>query len=48
MIARHFCLVGNYHGATIDLESHAAVVLVRIFDQCLVSEQIHGGLTVQK
>ena len=47
MIARHFCLVGHYHGTTITLESHAASGLVSLCDQCLVAEQIHCGLTVQ-
>ena len=48
VIARHFCLVGHYHGTTIALESHAAAGLVSICDQCLVAEKIHCGLTVQK
>ena len=48
MIARHFCLVVHYHGTTIAIESHAAAGLVRLCDQCLVAEQIHYGLTVQK
>ena len=47
VIARHFCLVGHYHGTTIALESHASAVLVSLCDQCLVSEHIHFGLTVQ-
>ena len=48
MIARHFSLVGHYHGATIALESHTASGLVSLCDQCLVAEKIHCGLTVQK
>ena len=48
MISRHFFLVGHYHGTTIDIESHAAAELVSLCDQCLVAEQIHCGLTVQK
>ena len=48
VIARYFCLVGHYHGTTIALESHAAAGLLSLFDQCLVAEQIHCGLTVQK
>ena len=48
VIARHFCLVGHYHGTTIALESHDAAGIVSICDQCLVAEQIHCGLTVKK
>ena len=48
VIARHFCLVGHYHGTTIALESHAASGPVSLCDQCLVAEQIHCGHTVQK
>ena len=48
MIARHFCLVGHYHGTTIALESHAAAGIVRLCEQYLVAEQIHCGLSVQK
>ena len=48
MIARHFCLVGHYHGTTIALESHADFRLVSLCDQFLVAKQIHCGLTVQK
>ena len=48
VIARHFFLVGHYHGTTIPLESHADAELVSLCDQCLVSEQIHCGLTVLK
>ena len=48
VVARHFCLVGHYHGTTIALESHAAAGLVSLCDQCLIAEQIHFGVTVQK
>ena len=48
VIARHFCLVGHYHGTTIALESHDAAGLVSICDQFLVAEKIHCGMTVQK
>ena len=43
-----FCLVGHYHGTTVALESHAAAGLVSLCDQCLVAEQIHCRMTVQK
>ena len=33
VIARHFPLVGHFHGTTIALESHAAAGLVRLFDR---------------
>ena len=48
VIARHFCLVVQYHGTTVSRESHAAAGFERFFDQCLVADQIHCGLTVQK
>ena len=48
VIARHFFLMGHYHGNTTDLESHGSAGLVSLCDQCLVAEQIHFGLTVQK
>ena len=48
MIARHFCLVGHYHGTTIALESRADSGLVSLCNQCLVAEQIHCVLTVKK
>ena len=48
VVARHFFLVGHYHGNTISLESHADAGLVSLCDQCLVAEKIHFGLTVQK
>ena len=48
VIARYFCLVGHYHGNNIALESHDVAVLLSLCDQCLVSEQIHCVLTVQK
>ena len=47
-IARHFCLVGHYHGTTIALESHAVAGLLSLCNQCLVAEQIYFRLTVQK
>ena len=47
VIARHFCLVCHY-GTTIALESYVDAGLVGLCDQCLVAEQIHCGLTVQK
>ena len=40
--------MGHYHGTTIALESHAASGIVSLCDQCLVSVQIHCGMTVQK
>ena len=43
-----FFPVGHYRGTTIALGSHAYAGLVRLCDQCLVVEQIHCGLTVQK
>ena len=48
VIARHFFLASHYHGTTIAFEYHAAAGLVSLCDQCLVAEQIHCGLTVQK
>ena len=48
VIARHFFPVGHYQVTTIALESHAASGLVSLCDQCLIAEQIHCGLTVQK
>ena len=48
VIARHFCLVGHYHGTTIDIESHSAAGILSLCYQCLVAEQIHCGLTFQK
>ena len=48
MVARHFRLVGHYHGVTIALESNTVSGLVSLCNQCLVAEQIHCGLTVQK
>ena len=48
VIARHFCPVGHYHGTTIALESYATAGIVILCDQCLVVEQIHCGLNVQK
>ena len=40
--------MSHYDGTTIALESHDADVLVSLCDQCLVAEQIHCGMTVQK
>ena len=46
VIARHFCLVGHYHGITVDLESHTAAGLERLCDQFRVAKKIHFGQTV--
>ena len=39
--------MGDYHGTTVDLESHTADGLERLCDQCRVEKKIHLGLTVQ-
>ena len=48
VLARHFCLVGHYHGPIVALKSHTAAGLECLCDQCRIAEQIHRGLAVQK
>jgi hypothetical protein len=48
VVAFHRFLSSNYHGATIALELHAGPWLANLAYQGCVTEEIHGGLTVEK
>ena len=48
LLNKNICDSPQFLYATIDINYHAAAEFVSLYNQCLVAEQIHCGLTVKK